>query len=88
MILKVPLRLIRYIVGYLFLLLLLSAAYLRYDYDNWYLSSGDRALARMNFCGYPYSSLDLFMEISRYLFLEMFFPDESVTSYIAAPIAP
>ncbi|KAH8703557.1 glycolipid 2-alpha-mannosyltransferase-domain-containing protein [Talaromyces proteolyticus] len=29
--------------------LLLFAAYLHYDYDAWYLSSGDRALAQMNF---------------------------------------
>ncbi|OKL61867.1 hypothetical protein UA08_02506 [Talaromyces atroroseus] len=49
MILKVPLRLVKNIVGCFFLVLLLFALYMRYDYDNWYRSSGDRALARMNF---------------------------------------
>lgn len=40
---------LKHAVAFLFLAAFFLAAYLQYDYDNWYLSSGDRVLARMNF---------------------------------------
>lgn len=38
----------RNVVVALFSVLLLRVAYMRYNYDQFYMSSGDRALARMN----------------------------------------